>query len=259
MEKERPYILITNDDSIYSKGIKALVETASEFGEVIVVAPDKPHSGKSNAITLDHPLRVNKSNIFGDSVVAYTCSGTPVDCVKIALNKIVSAKPDLCLSGINHGSNAALNVLYSGTMGAATEAALDGVNSIGFSSLDFDHKADMSVCQIFARKIIKECLEKGFPECKLLNVNIPFLPENEIKGFRICRQANATWKEDFEERTDPFNRKYYWLTGEFVNYDVEGDNDAHFLEEGYVTIVPIQTDMTSFKDLGKMQEDWFNK
>ncbi|MCB0514600.1 MAG: 5'/3'-nucleotidase SurE [Chitinophagales bacterium] len=257
MEKNRPIILVTNDDGIVSQGIRALVEVAAKFGEVYVVAPDKPQSAMGHAITISQPLRLSEVDIFGDKVSkAYECSGTPVDCVKLAVDKVLHRRPDLCLSGINHGSNAAINVIYSGTMSAAMEAAIEGINAIGFSFLNYSHHADLRACKYYAEKIIDNCLENGFPQSALLNVNIPDLPMEKIKGMKICHQANAKWEERFDERTDPQGRKYYWLTGNFIARDTHNDADWNSLHEGYVSIVPIQYDLTSYSDISLLKESW---
>ncbi|MFT4665639.1 MAG: 5'-nucleotidase [Polaribacter sp.] len=253
---KKPLILVTNDDGITAKGIATLVDIVRHLGEVVVVAPDSPQSAQGHAITITDPLRLKPSNQF-EGIEAYECSGTPVDCVKLANNVALKGrKVDLCVSGINHGSNAAINILYSGTMSAAMEASLEGINSIGFSLLDFSHDADFDQSRKFVTKIIKDVLEKGLPDCNLLNVNIPKLPEAEIKGIKICRQANARWVENFQEGTDPMGRPYYWLTGEFVNDDKGEDSDVDALDEGYISVVPSMHDLTSYKAKENMT-DWF--
>ncbi len=228
---EKPVILVTNDDGITAPGIRALVEVMQTIGEVIVVAPDSPQSATGHSITISKPLRLDKVSIHGESL-GYQCSGTPVDCVKIAINKILHRKPDLCVSGINHGSNASINVIYSGTMSAAMEGAIEGIPSIGFSLQDFRMEADFEP----AKKYVKEIA---------LNVNIPNLPASKIKGIKICRQAMAKWREEFDERLDPNGRKYYWLTGKFINNDLGEDTDEWALANGFVSIVPTQFDLTA--------------
>lgn len=240
--EEKPLILISNDDGITAPGIKALVEVMQEIGEVIVVAPDKPQSAMGHAITINQPLRLTKVDQF-PGVVSYQCSGTPVDCVKLAIDKLLTRKPDLMVSGINHGSNASINVIYSGTMSAAVEAAIDGMPAIGFSLCDYRWDADFEVVKPYVRRIALEYLRNGLPYGTLLNVNLP-VPEGGIKGVKVCRQAVAKWKEDFDERLDPFNRKYYWMTGRFVNMDKGEDTDEWALAHGYVSIVPTQFDLT---------------
>jgi 5'-nucleotidase len=240
----KPLILVTNDDGIAAPGLKTLVEVAKNFGEVLVVAPDSPQSGQGHAITITQPLRLHPVRLF-EGVEAYECSGTPADCVKLAKHVLLKdKKADLCLSGINHGSNASINIIYSGTMSAAMEASLEGIDSIGFSLLDYSWDADFKPAKTFIAKIIKATLENGLPNCKLLNVNIPKLPEGEIKGIRVCRQAAARWVEEFAEAVDPRGEKYYWLTGRFINEDQRADTDVKALEEGYISVVPSGHDLT---------------
>lgn len=255
---KKPLILVTNDDGITAKGIATLVDIVRPFGEVVVVAPDSPQSAQSNAITIKDPLRLKPSKQF-EGIEAYECSGTPVDCVKLANNiPLKGRKVDLCVSGINHGSNASINILYSGTMSAAMEASLDGIDSIGFSLLDFSHDADFEQARKFITKIIQQVLEKGLDNCKLLNVNIPKLPEAEIKGIKICRQAKARWIENYQEGQDPMGKPYYWLTGEFRNDDLEKDNDIVALEAGYISVVPSMHDLTAYKAKESMG-NWFEE
>ena len=250
----KPTILITNDDGIFAPGLKALVEAVKAFGTPIVVAPDSPQSGKGHAITLNDPLRVNKVDVF-EGIEAYETSGTPVDCVKLATHMILKDKKiDLCVSGINHGSNAAINIIYSGTMSAAMEASLEGINSIGFSLLDYSFDADFSGAQATVKTIVEKVLKNGLGKTKLLNVNIPKLPASEIKGIKVCRQANAQWEETFMEGKDPRGQKYYWLEGKFVNYDNGSDTDIWALEHGYVSVVPSQYDLTDYPALDTIIE-----
>ncbi|MEM6319278.1 MAG: 5'/3'-nucleotidase SurE [Bacteroidota bacterium] len=245
----KPLILVTNDDGLFAPGIKTLIEVVQSIGTPLVVAPDSPQSGMGHAISIHDPIRLNKVNTF-EGVEAYECSGTPVDCVKLARNVVLNGRvPDLCVSGINHGSNVAINILYSGTMSAAMEASLEGINSIGFSLLDFTFDADFDPSRPFVKKIIEYSLKNGFGASKLLNVNIPKLPQNEIKGIKVCRQANAGWKEDFQENRDPLDRPYYWMSGEFVNNDSGEDTDVWALENGYVSVVPCQHDLTAYKSI----------
>lgn len=241
----KPVILITNDDDITSPGIRALVEAVKDLGKVVVVAPDSPQSGMGHAITIGSPLRMNKMNIFGD-VEAWQTTGTPVDCVKLAVDKILHRKPDICLSGINHGANHSINVIYSGTMSAAMEASIEGIPSIGFSLLDYRYEADMSAAKMVVRKIVSKVLQKKLDKHLLLNVNIPSVPPDEIKGIKICRQAYAKYEEDFDERLDPHGKKYYWLTGEFKNFDKGKDTDVWALQRNYVSVVPVQFDLTNY-------------
>ncbi len=237
---KRPLILVTNDDGITAPGLRTLISIAQEFGDVFVMAPDSPQSGKGHAITVNNTLYVNKI-----SETEYSCSGTPVDCVKMAVHEILKQKPDLCISGINHGSNSSINVIYSGTMSAAVEAGIEGIPAIGFSLADFSWNTDFEPTKPFIRKIIESALTNNLPKGVVLNVNFPKLPEKEIKGIKICRQANAMWIERFDKRQTPHGRDYYWLTGEFVNYDKGEDTDEWALANGYVSVVPVQFDLTA--------------
>lgn len=242
---EKPIILITNDDDITSPGIRALVESVKDLGKVVVVAPDSPQSGMGHAITIGSPLRMNKMSIFGE-VEAWQTTGTPVDCVKLAVDKILHRKPDICLSGINHGANHSINVIYSGTMSAAMEASIEGIPSIGFSLLDYRYEADMTAAKQVVHKIVSKILQKKMDKHLLLNVNIPSVPPSEIKGIKVCRQAYAKYEEDFDERIDPHGKKYYWLTGEFKNFDKGRDTDVWALQRNYVSVVPVQFDLTNY-------------
>ena len=242
---KKPLILVTNDDGVTAKGINCLVEVAKKFGDVVVVAPDKPQSAMGHAITLNSTLFINKVSLENAIVTEYSCSGTPVDCVKLAVNEILHQKPDLCVSGINHGSNSSINVIYSGTMSAAVEAGIEGIPAIGFSLLDYDWNADFDAVKPSIRKITLEVLEKGMPENVVFNVNFPKLKENEIKGIKICRQAKAIWMEKFDKRQTPYGKDYYWLTGEFVNQDKGEDTDEWALSKGYISVVPVQFDLTA--------------
>jgi len=244
-KKEQPIILITNDDGITAPGIRALVEAAKPLGKVVVVAPDKPQSGMGHAITIGTPLRMNKVEMF-DGIEAWQTSGTPVDCVKLAVDKILHRKPDLCISGINHGANHSINVIYSGTMSAAMEASIESIPSIGFSLLDYRFEADFTAATFYANLIIKTILKQKLDKHLLLNVNIPPVPKKEIKGIKICKQAYAKYVEDFDERKDPQGKKYYWLTGEFVNFDKSKDTDVWALQNNYVSVVPVQFDLTNY-------------
>ena len=241
----RPLILVTNDDSIVAPGIRALIEVMKEIGDVVVVAPDSPQSAMGHAITINNTLKLEKVHIDKELEQEYSCSGTPVDCVKIAVNEILKRKPDLCVSGINHGSNSSINVIYSGTMSAAVEAGIEGIPAIGFSLLDYSWDADFEPIKNYVRKIALGVLEKGLPEGVILNVNFPKLSEEEIKGVKICRQAKAIWQEEFDKRTNPQGKDYYWLTGKFVNQDKGTDTDEWALENGYISIVPVQFDLTA--------------
>lgn len=254
MKKEK-LILVTNDDGITSPGIRTLIEAVESLGKVVVVAPDSPQSGKGHAITLGFPLRLNQVDIFGD-IEAWTCSGTPVDCVKLARDKILERAPDICVSGINHGANHSINIIYSGTMSAAMEAAIEGIPSVGFSYLNYDYEADMSTCGEVAHIVTKKMLSTELPKHTLFNVNIPDVEAKDYKGIRITRQANAKWVEEFDERRDPHGKKYYWLTGEFKNQDAGNDTDVWALENGYTSLVPVQFDLTDYRLMKKLEADW---
>jgi 5'-nucleotidase len=245
-------ILVTNDDGFQSKGIAALIEVAAEFGKVVVVAPSEGQSGMAHAITVKHPLRVHKIKV--GNAEGFACNGTPVDCVKLAFNKLLERKPDLILSGINHGSNSAEAVFYSGTMGATIEGCINRIPSIGFSLSDFSRDADFSVAQKFVRQVIAEALENGIPQGTCWNVNIPQKPENEIKGIRICRQNRGYWQEEFEKRIDPHGHEYYWLTGDYHNTEPDSDDtDEWALANHYVSLVPIMSDLTDYQSINPLQ------
>ncbi len=246
MGHTKPLILVTNDDGITAPGIRMLISIMNEIGDVCVVAPDAPQSGMGHAITVNDTLYCDKVVVDKDAPqVEYSCSGTPVDCVKLAVNEILGRKPDLCVSGINHGSNSSINVIYSGTMSAAVEAGTMGIPSIGFSLLDYSLDADFNPIRSFVKTIALESLRNGMPSGVVLNVNFPKLPKNDIKGMKVCRQAKAHWIENFDQRVNPLGRKYYWLTGEFINEDKGEDTDEWALKNGYISVVPVQFDLTA--------------
>ena len=254
MRTTRPLILVTNDDGVFSPGIKALVEVMKELGDVVVVAPDKPQSGMGHAITINSTLRINKTNVYG-VLAEYSCTGTPVDCVKIAVNKILPRKPDLCVSGINHGSNMSINVIYSGTMSAAVEGAIENIPSIGFSLCNYSIEADFIPAKIIVKSIAENVLAKGLAKGVCLNVNIPSIPLSEIKGIKTCRQAKATWIEELDERKDPSGNTYFWLTGVFKNFETDQqDTDVWAIENDYVSLVPVQFDMTAYEMLPELEK-----
>ncbi|RFN59688.1 5'/3'-nucleotidase SurE [Marixanthomonas ophiurae] len=253
MTKKKPLILVTNDDGITAPGIRALIEVMNTLGDVCVVAPDSPQSGMGHAITINDTLYCDSVKVREDEPQKeYSSSGTPVDCVKLAVNEILKRKPDLCVSGVNHGSNSSINVIYSGTMSAAVEAGTLGIPSVGFSLLDYSLEADFEPTKKFIKKIAKQALKNGMPKGVVLNVNFPKLSKDKIKGIKVCRQANAHWEEQFDKRVNPLGREYYWLTGEFVNEDKGEDTDEWALANGYVSVVPVQFDLTAhhaIKDL----------
>ena len=248
----KPLILITNDDGITAKGIKSLTKAMEGLGELMIVAPDSPQSGKGHAITISDPLRIREEKVYG--VKAYSCTGTPVDCVKIAIYHILKRKPDLLVSGINHGSNASTNVIYSGTMSAAVEGAIENIPSVGFSLLDYDSNADFDASKHYARKIAKSLLEMKNPHHVCLNVNIPKGKLNDLNGLRVCRQGKASWEDNFDVRKDQFGRDYFWLTGEFKEQEQAEDTDMHALANGFVSVVPTQFDLTAYNELKTYKE-----
>lgn len=248
-EKKRPLIFISNDDGIYAKGIASLVEFVKDLGEVVVVAPTYPQSGMGHAITIHEHIRLDSSEMF-DEVEAYECSGTPVDCVKLGKHHVLrNRRPDIILSGINHGSNSSVSVIYSGTMSAAIEGAMEGIPSIGFSLADYANSPNFEPCREYVREIVLAALEGPFPDHIALNVNFPFTENGKFKGIKVCRQAFARWKEEFENRKDPRGRDYFWLSGSFTNLDEGNDTDEAALAEGYVSVVPCHFDLTSFKSI----------
>jgi 5'-nucleotidase len=252
---EQPVILITNDDGITAPGIMNLVEAVKDLGKIIVVAPDRPQSGMGHAITIGQPLRLHKVHVFGD-IESYACTGTPVDCVKLAVDKVLHRKPDLCLSGINHGANHSINVIYSGTMSAAVEAAIESIPSAGFSLLDYNIEADFTGARKYARMVVEKMLETKLDKHAVFNVNIPSVPEELLNGLMVCKQAYAKYEEDFVERVDPNGRKYYWLTGEFVNFDKGTDTDVWALANNYVSVVPVQFDLTNYVLMNRLKKLW---
>jgi 5'-nucleotidase len=255
----KPLILVTNDDGINSKGIKILVDIMIKFGEVLVVAPDSPQSGMGHAVTVGNTLRLYKTKVF-NGTTSYQCSGTPVDCVKLAKHHILKKrKPDLLVSGINHGPNTSISVVYSGTMAAALEAAIDDIPAIGFSLCDYSADANFSHTSDYVEKITRQVLEKGLPPGVALNVNIPSEKSGPIKGVKVCRQAKARWKEAFDERIDPYGERYFWMAGDFHYLDNGEDNDVWAINNKYIAVVPTQCDMTSHSVIeelkGKIEVD----
>jgi len=256
MPEQKPLILVTNDDGISAPGIRALISVMKTIGHVVVVAPDSPQSAMGHAITINNTLHIERICIDPD-VEDYSCSGTPVDCVKMAVHEILKRKPDICVSGINHGSNSSINVIYSGTMSAAVEAGIEGIPAVGFSLLDYSWNADFEHCKSFVETIVKQVLANGLPDGVILNVNFPKGEASEIKGIKICRQAKAMWQERFDKRTNPQGKSYYWLTGEFVNLDRGEDTDEWALAHHYVSIVPVQFDLTAHHAIQKLNSyEW---
>ncbi|MBP1677976.1 MAG: 5'-nucleotidase [Bacteroidetes bacterium] len=244
-----PLILITNDDGDQARGIDVLTQIMAQLGDVIVMAPDGPRSGQSNAITVNQPIRFRLLEKSGN-VSRYSCTGTPTDCVKLVLNEFSDRKPDLLVSGINHGSNAAINVIYSGTMGAVLEGCENGITSIGFSIDDHSAQADFDAFKPFILDITRKILELGLPYGTCLNINCP---KGDIKGVKVARQCEGHWTEEFEKRVDPAGRNYFWLTGHFQNHEPEAtDTDIWALENGYISIVPTLIDLTDYAFMKKL-------
>ena len=243
---KKPLILITNDDGITAPGIRSLINVMNQIGDVVVVAPDSPQSAMGHAITINSTLHCSKIKLDNGPQKEYSCSGTPADCVKLAVNELLDRKPDICVSGINHGSNSSINVIYSGTMSAALEAGIEGIPAIGFSLLDYRWGANFNPLKPAIKSITKNALKNGIPQNVVLNVNMPKVdsPE-EIKGVKICRQAKAHWIEKFDKRTNPMGKEYYWLTGEFINEDKGEDTDESALNKNFISIVPVQYDLTA--------------
>lgn len=255
MAKKLPLILISNDDGITAPGIRNLIKIMNQIGEVVVVAPSGPQSGKGHAITIDGILRADPITIDNGPQKEFSCSGTPADCVKLAVNVLLDRKPDLIVSGINHGSNSSINVIYSGTMSAAVEGSLENIPSIGFSLCDFSWEANFDHANEYIKSIALKVLQKGLPRGICFNVNIPKYNGEAYKGVKVCRQTKGNWEEEFDERIDPRGRDYYWLTGKFVNYDHKEDSDEWALANYYISLVPINSDLTAYA-LKEELEHW---
>ena len=248
----KPLILITNDDGDTAPGIEILTKLMLQIGDVVVMAPDGARSGQSNAITVTHPVRFRKLE-EREGLVRYACTGTPTDCVKLALNDVLDRKPDLLVSGINHGSNAAINIIYSGTMGAVLEGCDNGIPSIGFSICDHSLNADFSQFEEYILQITRETLLNGLSYGVCLNVNAPV---GEIKGVRVARQCRGNWTKEFAKRTDPHGRAYYWLTGYVDNHEPEAeDTDEWALANGYISVVPSKIDLTAYEQM-EVVKNW---
>jgi len=254
VEKNDKLILLTNDDGLYAAGLKTLLEVMEEFGKVVLISTVESMSGMSQALTVKTPLRV-KLLEENDNHRIYTCNGTPTDCVKLAVNQLLERMPDCVASGINHGSNASVSVLYSGTMAAAIEGCLYGITSVGFSLNNFSPTADFSVCKKYIRTVMKKLASEPLPAGVCLNVNIPAAKKDEIKGIKICRQSKGNWKEEFEKRKDPMGKTYYWLTGIFRNHEPDAtDTDEWAIANNFVSVVPVTVDMTAHWYIDKLNE-----
>ncbi|HLP73562.1 MAG TPA: 5'/3'-nucleotidase SurE [Bacteroidales bacterium] len=246
-------ILLTNDDGLYAAGLKTLLEVMEEFGKVVLISTIESMSGMSQALTVKVPLRVRLIE-ESEKHKIYACNGTPTDCVKLAVNQLLPRMPDWVVSGINHGSNASVSVLYSGTMAAAIEGCLYGIQSVGFSFNDFSPSADFSVCKKYVRTVLKKMASNRLPDGICLNVNIPSAKKDEIKGIKVCRQSKGNWKEEFEKRKDPMGKSYYWLTGIYRNHEPDAtDTDEWALANNYVSIVPVSIDMTAHGYLSQLR------
>lgn len=252
MPRTRPLFLLTNDDGIDAPGLRYLISAVRDMADLLVVAPERGMSGMSHAITVREPLRLKKLR-EEEGLTEYSCNGTPVDAVKLGEKLILKGSPDLLLSGINHGSNASVNILYSGTMGAVLEGCVIGMNAIGFSLLDYAHNADFSACGEWIRRIVSEVLEKGLPKGICLNVNIPAIPAGDIRGMKVVRQADGAWVETFEARQDPYQQDYFWLTGNFSERLNGSDTDLVALRDKYISVVPVQYDLTAHKAIQGLQ------
>lgn len=251
--KNEKLILVTNDDGLDAKGLVSLTEAVEPLGKIIVVAPMEPQSGMSQAITVKHPLRVRKAQLNGCE--SFAINGTPTDCVKLAFNQLLPRKPDLLVSGINHGSNSSTSVLYSGTLGAALEGSVNNIPSIGFSLISYEPNADFKAAIHYANKIVARVLENGLPQNICLNVNIPDAPIQDIRGIKICRQTIGYWQEEFDKRTDPAGQVYYWLTGEYYNTEPQAeDTDEWALKNNYIAIVPMRIDLTSYSTMDQLKK-----
>lgn len=252
----KPLILVTNDDGITSNGIRVLVEVMANLGEVIVVAPDSPQSGMGHAITVGNTLRLSETKTF-NGIKSYQCSGTPVDCVKLAKHYVLKdRKPDLLVSGVNHGPNTSISVVYSGTMAAALEAAIDDIPAIGFSVCDYSPAARFEHVSKYLEEISLNVLKSGLTRGVALNVNFPAAIQGTIRGIRICRQARARWKEAFDERLDPYGERYFWMSGDFINLDERVDNDIWAIANNYISVVPTQFDMTAHHIINSLKDDF---
>ena len=254
----KPLILVTNDDGITAPGIRTLIKVMNTIGDVVVVAPDNPQSGMGHAITLDSTLHCKRERIDDGPQTEYSTSGTPADCVKLAIHEILDRTPDVCVSGINHGSNSSINVIYSGTMSAAIEAGIEGIPAIGFSLVNYNWDANFKPLEDFIKTITNNVLQNDLPEGIVLNVNFPKLEDKSFKGIKVCRQAKANWIEEFDKRKNPQGKDYYWLTGKFVNLDNGEDTDEWALSNNYISVVPVQFDLTAHHFIQQLNTWNFN-
>lgn len=249
---KKPLILVTNDDGIKAPGLRRLINIMRNLGEVVVIASERVMSGMAHAVTIQTPLMPRLIKEEKD-YKEFSTNGTPTDNIKLGKHKLLNRTPDLVVSGINHGSNASINIIYSGTMAAALEASIDDIPAIGFSLMDYMPDADFSHVEEWITRITKNVLDVGLPEGVCLNVNIPKNSNRQIKGIKVCRQAKARWVEEFEERKDPYGRTYYWLGGRFVNGDKREDTDEKALAENYISVVPVQFDFTAHHQVDNLK------
>lgn len=247
----KPLILVTNDDGIKAPGLRRLIEIMRKLGDVVAISSEQVMSGMAHAVTIQTPLMPRLLTDV-EGYQEYVTNGTPTDNVKLGKHRLLNRTPDLVVSGINHGSNASINIIYSGTMAAVLEASIDGIPAIGFSLCDYMPDADFSHVEEWVTRITNKVLNEGLPKGVCLNVNIPKIMEEPIKGIKVCRQAESRWVEEFEERKDPYGRKYYWLGGRFENGDKRPETDEKALAENYISIVPVQFDFTAHEQVGKM-------
>lgn len=253
MTSVKPLILVTNDDGITAPGIRKLISIMHTIGDVVVVAPDKPQSAMGHAITVTTPLMVHQIPNENNHP-EYSCNGTSVDCVKMGVKIVLDRKPDLVVSGINHGSNASINVLYSGTMAAAIEAAIEDIPAIGFSLNDYSIHANFDGFEDYIKIIVKQVLNNGLPPATCLNVNIPAIEASAIRGIKVVRQGRGFWNEKYDARTDPFKRSYYWLTGVFEVIDSAEDTDIWAVTNNFIAVVPVHIDMTAHAAIEQLKQ-----
>ncbi len=253
--KKSLLILVTNDDGLEARGLKSLIKILRPLGRIVVVSPMEGRSGMSHAITVKTPLRIKKIR-EEENLEIYGCNGTPVDCVKLALNQVLKKKPDLLVSGFNHGSNSSVSIFYSGTMAAALEGCINGIPSLGISLVNHSPDADFTATEHYGKKIISKVIANGLPKSICLNVNVPKIPLDNIAGIKVCRQNKGYWQEEFDIRTDPHGKKYFWLTGKFNNSEPEAsDTDEWALANNYISVVPTQIDRTCY-DTIKIIKNW---
>ena len=250
MKNEKPLILISNDDGVTAKGINELIRMLRPLGDIVVMAPDAPRSGAACSLTVVNPVHYTLYR-KEENLTVYACSGTPVDCVKLALHAALPRTPDIVVGGINHGDNSAVNVHYSGTMGVVLEGCMKGIPSVGFSLCDHDANADFAPLTSYVQGITRQILEHGLPEGVCLNVNFPLAPS--FQGVKVCRQTRGRWQQEWAPCPRPHKADYYWLTGSFHRSELGEDSDAWALENGYVAITPVKIDVTAYEMMEQMK------